>query len=172
MSREPLHVIYTLSVQSFSFNESYRVDIRNKKLLLILLVVIPGLLFASCNTVEPEICIKNCFIESGISSWYGHDYPARCTASGETYNEEKYTAAHKTLPFNTIVRVVNLDNGKSVTVRINDRGPFVEGRIIDLSKKAADDMDILAVGLADVEIYLVKESDNPEPDYNQGCQEL
>lgn len=122
--------------------------------------------------METKFCAKNCFIESGISSWYGHDYPARCTANGETYDAEAYTAAHKILPFNTIVRVKNLDNGKSVTVRINDRGPFVEGRVIDLSKKAAGDLDILSVGLAEVKIYLVKESDNSEPDYNQGCREL
>lgn len=125
-----------------------------------------------CNTVQPKICTENCFIESGIASWYGHDYPARCTANGETYNSEAYTAAHKTLPFNTIVRVENLDNGKSVTVRVNDRGPFVEGRVIDLSKKAAGDLDILTVGLAEVEIYLVNESENPEPDFNQGCRDI
>ncbi|MEX0660853.1 MAG: septal ring lytic transglycosylase RlpA family protein [Balneolaceae bacterium] len=139
---------------------------------LFILFVIPCFLFSSCNTVELDICTESCFIESGISSWYGHDYPERCTANGETYNPQKYTAAHKTLPFNTIVRVDNLDNGKSVTVRINDRGPFVEGRVIDLSKKAADDLDILTVGLADVEIYLVKESENPEPDYNQSCLDI
>lgn len=126
----------------------------------------------SCGVVNSELCSKDCFIESGIASWYGHDYPARCTANGETYNSETYTAAHKSLPFNTLVRVDNLANGKSVTVRINDRGPFIQGRVIDLSKKAAGKIDILTAGLAEVEVYLVKESDAPEPDFSQGCPEL
>lgn len=81
----------------------------------------------SCNVTDPEICTEDCFIESGIASWYGYDYPARCTANGETYDREALTAAHKTLPLNTIVQVENTENGKSVTVRINDRGPFVQG---------------------------------------------
>jgi rare lipoprotein A len=136
-----------------------------------LFIVIVSML-VSCNVTDSEICTTDCFIESGVASWYGYDYPARCTANGETYDKEALTAAHKTLPFNTIVRVENLENGKRVTVRINDRGPFVPGRIIDLSQKAAGEIEILEQGLADVGLYLIKESDNPEPDFSQGCEEL
>lgn len=129
-------------------------------------------MFLSCNVTDNEICTEDCFIESGIASWYGYNYPARCTANGETYDRETLTAAHKTLPFNTIVRIENLENGKSVIVRINDRGPFVPGRVIDLSQKAAGEIEIQEQGLADVELYLLKESDNPEPDFSQGCEDL
>lgn len=75
--------------------------------------------------------------EEGIASWYGHPYHGRQAASGEIYNMHAMTAAHRTLPFGTMVKVYNLNNGQETTVRINDRGPFVEGRIIDLSYAAA-----------------------------------
>ncbi len=145
--------------------------IRSKITFPFLLFVFSSLLL-SCNVTDSDICTDDCFIESGIASWYGYDYPARCTANGETYDRETLTAAHKTLPFNTIVRVENVENGKSVTVRINDRGPFVEGRVIDLSQKAAGEIEILEQGLTDVELYLIKESESPEPDFSQGCEEL
>lgn len=139
-----------------------------------ILLLLFYLFTSGCSVADsdPNLCIKDCFIEKGIASWYGHDYPARCTANGETYDKNEFTAAHKSLPFNTFVRVENLDNGKSVTVRINDRGPFVEGRVIDLSQAAAAQIDILTVGLADVDVYLIKESDNPKPDYSQGCADI
>lgn len=97
------------------------------------------------------------YYESGIASWYGDDYHGKPTANGEVYNMEALTAAHKSLPFNSIVKVVNLDNGKSVTVRINDREPFVEGRVIDLSRKAAREIGIITSGLARVELYVILE---------------
>ena len=71
----------------------------------------------------------------GIASWYGPDFHSKKTSNGEIYNMYDMTAAHKTLPMNTVVKVDNLENGKSIIVRINDRGPFVRGRIIDLSNK-------------------------------------
>lgn len=145
--------------------------IRSKIMFPFLLLVFSST-FLSCNVTNSEICTDDCFIESGIASWYGYDYPARCTANGETYDREALTAAHKTLPFNTIIRVENTENEKSITVRINDRGPFVQGRVIDLSQKAAGEIEILEQGLADVELYLIKESDSPEPDFSQGCEEL
>lgn len=126
--------------------------------------------FSSCNTTGPDP--EEILVETGIASWYGEDYPARCTANGETYDRDALTAAHKELPFNTIIRVLNTENGKSVVVRINDRGPFVEGRVVDLSRRAAAAVDILTAGLAEVELYLVEESDNPEPDFSRGCLEL
>ena len=82
----------------------------------------------------------------GIASWYGPDFHSKKTSNGETYNMYDMTAAHKTLPMNTVVRVDNLENGKSIVVRINDRGPFVKGRIIDLSNKAAHEIDMYRQG--------------------------
>ena len=84
----------------------------------------------------------------GIASWYGPDFHAKKTSNGEIYNMYAMTAAHKTLPMNTVVRVDNLDNGRSTIVRINDRGPFVAGRIIDLSNKAAHEIDMVRKGTA------------------------
>jgi rare lipoprotein A len=90
--------------------------------------------------------------EEGIASWYGHPFHGRRTASGEIYSMYAMTAAHKTLPFGTDVRVHDLENGKSVDVRINDRGPFVEGRIIDLSYSAAQSMGMSGTALVRLEI--------------------
>lgn len=111
----------------------------------------------SCDSTGPGDLFEGQLIEEGIASWYGADFHGKPTANGETYNMEALTAAHKTLPFNSIVRVVNTENGKTVTVRINDRGPFVEGRVIDLSRRAAREIGILTVGLAHVELFLLKE---------------
>lgn len=91
----------------------------------------------------------------GVASWYGGKYHGRHTASGEKYNMRAMTAAHKTLPFGTRVRVYNLDNGKSTVVRINDRGPFVGGRIIDLSRAAAKEIGMVEAGLANVRIVII-----------------
>jgi len=99
--------------------------------------------------------------EVGIASWYGHPYHGRQTASGEIYNMYAMTAAHKTLPFGTQVRVHDLENGRDVTVRINDRGPFVEGRIIDLSYAAAHAMGM--DGIARVQLELLGSTTAPVP---------
>ena len=98
--------------------------------------------------------------ESGVASWYGYPYHGRHAADGEIYDMDKLTAAHRTLPFGTRVRVVNLRNDKAVNVRINDRGPFIEGRIIDLSKAAARAIDLVLPGIAPVRIELI---DAPAP---------
>ncbi|HEY1204081.1 MAG: septal ring lytic transglycosylase RlpA family protein [Bryobacteraceae bacterium] len=90
--------------------------------------------------------------ETGIASWYGHPYHGRPSSSGEIYDMERLTAAHRTLPFGTIVEVRDLDNGRTVLVRINDRGPFVEGRIIDLSRAAAREIQMLGPGTANVRL--------------------
>jgi rare lipoprotein A len=90
--------------------------------------------------------------EEGIASWYGHPYHGRPTASGEIYNMYDLTAAHRTLPFGTQVRVHDLENGRDVVVRINDRGPFVQNRIIDLSYSAAQAMDMPSVARVRLEI--------------------
>lgn len=94
--------------------------------------------------------------ETGYASWYAGKYHGRQTASGEIFDTNKFTAAHKTLPFDTVVKVTNLENGKSTVVRINDRGPFIEGRIIDLSLAAAKDIDIVNSGVAKVKITIVE----------------
>jgi rare lipoprotein A len=93
--------------------------------------------------------------ETGIASWYGHPYHGRRAANGEIYDMEKLTAAHRTLPFDTWVRVRNLSNDKEVEVRITDRGPFVENRIIDLSKAAARDIGLLTPGIVKVRLQVI-----------------
>ena len=101
--------------------------------------------------------------ETGIASWYGHPYHGRASASGEIYDMEQFTAAHRTLPFQTRVLVYDLDNNKTVEVRINDRGPFVEGRIIDLSHVAARSIDMIGPGLAKVRIEVLREPAGQPP---------
>ncbi len=93
--------------------------------------------------------------EEGIASWYGQPFNGRFSASGETYNMYDLTAAHRTLPFGTHVRVHDLENGESVDVRINDRGPFVEGRIIDLSYAAAQSIHMVGPGSALVRLEIL-----------------
>ena len=93
--------------------------------------------------------------EMGIASWYGHPYHGRPAADGEIYDMEKLVAAHRTLPFDTWVRVLNLDNQKSVEVRIIDRGPFVENRIIDLSHAAAEKIELIGLGVAHVRLDIL-----------------
>ena len=95
-------------------------------------------------------------LETGTASWYGPNFHGKQTANGEVYNQNELTAAHKTLPFNTVVKVTNLANGKSVTVRINDRGPYVGRRVIDISRAAAERIDMIGPGTAKVRIELVK----------------
>jgi len=93
--------------------------------------------------------------ETGLASWYGHPYHGRQAANGEIYDMEKLTAAHRTLPFNTWVRVENLSNDKFVEVRITDRGPYVNGRILDLSRAAAVQLGMEHGGLAHVQVEIV-----------------
>ena len=91
----------------------------------------------------------------GIASWYGPNFHAKKTSNGEIYNMYAYTAAHKTLPMNTVVKVESLDSGLSVIVRINDRGPFVTGRIIDLSNVAAHKIDMVKRGTANIKLTIL-----------------
>ncbi len=94
----------------------------------------------------------------GHASWYGKRFHGKLTASGETYNMRAYTAAHKTLPFGTVVRVINTANSKSVDVKINDRGPFVRGRAIDLSQKAFEQIGNTNQGVAPVRMEILDDS--------------
>lgn len=95
------------------------------------------------------------YTEVGVASWYGAPFDGRRTSDGEIYDMNELTAAHRTLPFNSIVRVTNLTNGKQVNVRINDRGPFVANRIIDLSHSAASAIGMLGPGTAEVRLDVI-----------------
>ena len=114
----------------------------NKTAFLLLSLLLIICFFISCKTVA----------EQGRASYYADKFQGRKTASGARFSQHKRTAAHRTLPFGTRVTVINLDNGRRVHVHINDRGPFVEGRMIDLSKKAARKLRMLQHGVANVEI--------------------
>lgn len=113
------------------------------------------------------------FSEEGKASWYGPGFHGHSTANGERYDMHAMTAAHKVLPMNTMVRVANQENGRSVMVRINDRGPFVSGRVIDLSLAAAKDLRLTGSGTARVRVSTVgdipgmKEGELPGPFYVQ-----
>lgn len=93
----------------------------------------------------------------GYASWYGGKFQGRMTANGEIFDTNKLTAAHKTLPFNTLVEVTHSGNGRSVVVRINDRGPFIEGRVIDLSRAAADAIGMTGEGIAHVRLEVLSD---------------
>ncbi|MFO8173428.1 MAG: septal ring lytic transglycosylase RlpA family protein [Longimicrobiales bacterium] len=95
--------------------------------------------------------------QTGVASWYGNPFHGRQTASGEVYDMDRLTAAHQTLPFGTRVRVENLDNGKSVILRVNDRGPFARGRILDVSRRAARELEMVGPGTARVRITVLEE---------------
>jgi rare lipoprotein A len=107
------------------------------------------LFLAGCGTLGG-------YKEKGLASWYGEQYQGRTTASGETFDFHRKTAAHRKLPFGSLVRVKRRDNGRETVVYVNDRGPFVRGRIIDLSKAAAEDLDMIRDGLAPVRIKVVR----------------
>ena len=103
---------------------------------------------------------KNIFY--GVSSFYGLDdgFDGNLTANGEVYDKDGFTAAHKTLPLNSIVKVTNMENGKTVTLRINDRGPYIKGRILDCSHGAAIKLDFVEQGTTEVKIEVIKWGDN------------
>jgi rare lipoprotein A len=101
--------------------------------------------------------------ESGIASWYGVPYDGRRAASGEVFDMRAMTAAHRTLPFNTWLEVTNLKNGKQVDVRVTDRGPFVDGRIIDLSMGAAERIDMVRDGIVKVRLKVIRPPSQAHP---------
>jgi rare lipoprotein A len=122
---------------------------------LTLVIVLPG---AGCTRParEPQAApTSRPWTEKGIASWYGKKFHGRQTASGERYNMHHHTHAHKSLAFGTRVRVTNLDNGRRVVVSINDRGPFVKGRIIDLSYAAAREVGMINAGTARVRLEVI-----------------
>ncbi|RUO73405.1 septal ring lytic transglycosylase RlpA family protein [Idiomarina ramblicola] len=115
------------------------------------------LALAGCSSIpaeSPENLVGT--QESGKASYYAMKYQFRTTASGERYNHFSSTAAHRTLPFGTKVRVTNIENNKSVVVKINDRGPFIEGRVIDLSRSAFDEIADLDLGVIEVDTEVIR----------------
>ena len=130
--------------------------------LLAVLLIVSFALTAADEPLQP-----GSVIEKGIASWYTTDKSESLTANGEIFDANAMSAAHKSLKFGTIVRVTNLANGKSVDVRINDRGPYVDGRIIDLTPAAAKQIDMLTSGIASVDLTLIFEPEVPESKYNR-----
>lgn len=121
------------------------------------LIVLMGLMLV-CDgylLAEREPASAFTFVQAGVASWYGREEQGKLTANGERFDRHELTAASRVLPFNSVVRVTNRENGKSVQVRVNDRGPFVKGRILDLSEAAADTLDMKDRGTAKVKIELV-----------------
>ncbi len=114
--------------------------------------LLAALCLGGCATTGVRIAMATARSEVGLASHYAHRFEGHRTASGEPYDERELTGAHRTLPFGTRVRVTNLDNHRSVVVRINDRGPFRKGRIIDLSRRAAGDLGFLRAGMAHVRL--------------------
>ncbi len=120
-----------------------------------------GLLFILCSVILLTSCAGKSYfrfgnVQKGLASWYGPNFHGKLTSNREIYNMHALTAAHKTLPFGVYVRVTNLNNGKSVVVRINDRGPFIKGRIIDLSYAGAKKLGLDISGVAPVKIKVLK----------------
>lgn len=111
--------------------------------------------------IEHQPPIAGQYVEEGVASWYGVPFNGRRTSNGEIYDMHTFTAAHRTLPFNTVVRVTNLRNGKQTEVRINDRGPFVANRVIDLSLAASQAIEMVGTGTAQVRLEIVSETESP-----------
>ena len=109
--------------------------------------------FASSPSVEPWTGSTEL---EGVASYYAHEFDGRTTANGEVYDMNALTAAHRSFPFGTLLRITNVENGKSVVVRVNDRGPFVEGRIIDLSLGAAKAVGMIQHGTTMVKIDILQ----------------
>ncbi len=121
-----------------------------------LVVLVLSLAMVSCSCLpkgvaEFEVGMKH----RGLASWYGEGFHGRQTANGEIYDMDALTAAHRTLPLGTVVRVTNMENGRQVHLRINDRGPYVNGRILDLSRRAALELGMLEHGVSPVQIEVV-----------------
>ena len=137
---------------------------------LLALATMPGCARKKAPRGSAMLRVKLGYEEQGIASWYGRPYHGRATASGEIYDMEQLTAAHPRLPFGVTTRVFNLGNGKSVDVKINDRGPFVAGRIVDLSRAAARQIDLITPGITRVRLKViaapaqVRAAANPPPE--------
>jgi rare lipoprotein A len=121
----------------------------NRSILLMMALAI-----AACSS-QPPVRPEPSYQAQGLASYYAANLHGRKTASGEIYHKDKFTAAHRFLPFGTRLKVINLDNGCEVQVRINDRGPFVQGRIVDLSFAAAQELQMLDQGVVRVRVVQI-----------------
>ena len=136
-----------------------------KNLLTNAAISMPLLFLAACNTTSSDPSVTGSIsqnriatsasMQKGTASWYGPGFHGRRTASGERFNSGAMTAAHRSLPFGTKLRVVNEKNGRSVVVRVNDRGPFARNRIIDLAKGPAQELGLTSTGTAYVSLHRV-----------------
>lgn len=128
--------------------------------LIFRLILVGSLLMMGCSAAPDRAEVVDSSGRThelaGKASWYGKRFQGRSTASGEPFDIKKWTAAHRTLPFQTLVRVVDNDTRKSVVVRINDRGPWSDGRIIDLSRAAAEDLDMIDRGVVSVTLEVLE----------------
>lgn len=123
-------------------------------------------IFAAASLwAEGGAVVEGAVVE-GIASWYGAEFAGRPTASGERFDPSKLTAAHRSLPFGTLLKVSNLYNGKSVVVRVNDRGPFVTGRVLDVSRAAAELLDMISTGTAPIKAEIVAGTETPPTQTN------
>ena len=127
---------------------------------LALALLLPFFLFYGCGTAPAPRHIPSTgypvgYVERGVASWYGPGFHGRKTANGETYDMHRLTAAHRTLPLGSVVQVRSLTSGRTVTVRVNDRGPFAKGRILDLSQAGAQALSMIGTGTDQVEIRVV-----------------
>lgn len=128
------------------------------------LVILMGLmLIYDGYGLADRLAVPLTLVQSGVASWYGREQDGKLTANGETFNRHKFTAASRHLPFNAVVRVTNQENGRSVNVRINDRGPYAKGRVLDLSEAAANSLDMKASGTAPVKIEMVQPASAQAP---------
>jgi rare lipoprotein A len=136
----------------------------NKQTSRILVLILSLMLLSTCGAPkqkrhyrshpQAKPLIKKQF--KGMASWYGGKFHGRKTASGEKFNKNKLTAAHRNLPFGTKIKVTNLSNGKKVVLRINDRGPFIKSRVLDVSRKAAKELGFLNQGKTKVHVLILK----------------
>jgi rare lipoprotein A len=140
-------------------------ELKIKKFIIFLLTVIMAA--GACTTTKPS---PGGPVQTGMASWYGPNFHGKQTANQEVYNMYDLTAAHQTLPFGTRVMVTNLNNNRSVEVRINDRGPFVKGRVIDLSYAAARVIDMVGSGTAPVRIEVIDNAGTQMPSVQYAVQ--
>jgi len=131
----------------------YLYKTQKTSLIFLTFLVLIGFMFSSCTRIKYT---KPGYIQTGKASWYGPGFHGKKTSSREIYNMHDMTAAHRTLPFGTYVIVTNLNNEKTVTVKINDRGPFVKGRVLDLSYAAASALDMVGPGVIPVRIEVLQ----------------
>lgn len=131
----------------------------NQRNLLLFSMLLLSLMLPACSRITLKPWYED-YSEVGYATWYGREHHMKKTASGERFDMYRYTAAHPTLPFGTIVLVTNLENGRSVKVRINDRGPFTKGRVIDLSYTAARKIKMIKKGIAKVKITILRIPDD------------